>query len=514
MKEVSVQAISEGIAYGSIIKVNNEYIISDMLCLDKKLEKEKFINAINNSINDLKELQNEEVFKGEEFIMAHIMILEDPVLRRQVFFEIEQNAYYAEKAFNIVINEYINKFENATNEYLKERSLDLRDIRNRVLKNLNNIFIKSLDNDKVIIVCEELFPSLLMEYKDKVAGVIALKGGSSSHGAILCKAREIPYVIAPNIDDIENTNAVIDTRKEKILLDVSEEVLNEYKDLKNKIKRDKPIDDFSKYKIKVLANVSSNNEIEKVMKYNLYGVGLYRTEFIFMNLHRPLTVEEQFQIYDEAVQMLNGKAICFRTFDIGDDKQLSYLKSSKKGIENYRNNRKLFIDQITAMIKANKYSNMKIMFPMIEEYDEFRYLRDWVLKIKRDNEDYNYLKIGMMLETKKAFEHLEDFKDIDFMSIGTNDLSSELYNIKRDDVLNYDSFIDDLIEKIKIIAQHCFKYNIELSICGEIAGCSEVVKKLFDANIKQYSVSTSNVKVLELALKECLEDKKRTNDVL
>lgn len=507
MEEVKVEVISHGIAYGKAINVMDNYVISQNLCSNTILEQQLIRKSIEEVIVDLKELQNEEVFKDEEFIMVHIMILQDPVLLQEVDNLIEKKRYHAARAFDEVINVYIEKFSEASTAYLKERNLDLKDIRNRVLKKLNRNFFKTLNTDKVILICDELYPSLLMEYKDSVAGVIAFKGGSTSHGAILCKAREIPYVVTREINVADDTNIVIDSRLNMLYLDVSDDMLKSYKELKKQLKTDKPIDDFSKYKIKILANVSTNDEIDKVLKYNMHGVGLYRTEFIFMNVNRPLSFDEQVDIYSEAVLRLNGKTICFRTFDVGDDKQLSYLKTSHKGIDNYRNNRELFVTQIKAILASNRYSNIKIMFPMIETYDEFRYLRDLVYKIKREEKNYTYIKVGMMLETKSALEHLEDFKDIDFMSLGTNDLTSELYNIKRSEVLNYQSFIDDLVTRLKVVSEHCHKYNIELSICGELAGCSDVTKKLYDINIKNYSVSVSNATALEHSLKECLKIK-------
>lgn len=508
MNEIKIEAISEGIAYGKAINVTSDFVIPHGLCSNTQLEKQMIKKSIDEVISDLKSLKKDEIFKDEEFILVHIMILQDPVLINEIDQLIEKKRYFAARAFDEVMQKYIEKFKEASTTYLIERNLDLKDIRNRVLKKLNKHFFKTLDKkERAILLCDELFPSLLMEYRDSVAGVIASKGGATSHGAILCKAREIPYVVMENVCIKDDTNVVIDTRVRTVFVDATDEMMIKYHDLKKKIKNDKPIDDFSKYKIKVLANISNNEDIERVLKYKMYGIGLYRTEFIFMNLNRPLTMEEQYNIYSDAVIALNGKEICFRTFDIGDDKQLTYIKTSKKGINNYKNNRELFVNQIKAILRSNRYSNIKIMFPMIETYEEFRYLRDWVYKIKREEENYSFIKVGMMLETKSAIEHLEDFKDIDFMSLGTNDLTSELYNIKRSEVLNYNLFIDDLIERLKKVSEHCRNYNIDLSICGELAGCSDVTKKLYEIGIRNYSVSASNAKTLEQSLKECLNIK-------
>lgn len=504
METIKIEAISEGIAYGRALNVNDDFIIKQGLCSNTVLEKQLFRKSVDEVIKDLEALKGDEVFKDEEFLDVHIMILKDPVLFSEVDSLIEAKRYYAERAFDTVINSYIEKFNHANSLYLQERNLDFKDIRSRVLKKLNRHFLKEIVSGKLILVCEELYPSLLMEFKDNVAGVISKHGGQTSHGAILCKARELPYVIYDGVIN-EGTSIVIDTRTNSLMLNVDKDTIKEYHDLKKELKKKKRISDYSKYKLKIMANVSTNDDIIRVLDYNMYGVGLYRTEFIFMNLDHPMSYTDQFTVYCAAVDMLKGKCITFRTFDIGDDKQLPYLKASHKGVDNYRNNKELFQNQVLAMMNANKYSNMKIMFPMIETIDEFKYLRDWTFKLKREASNDSYVKIGMMLETKKALENISDFKDIDFMSIGTNDLTSELYHLNRNEILNYDAYIDSLIEKLKEVVIHCQSYNIELSICGELAGVPEVFKRLYDIGIRQFSISPSNAKAIDMAIKECVK---------
>lgn len=503
MNTIKIDVISNGIAYGQALNVECDLIIKQGLCSNSLLEKQIFTQTLKDVINDLENIKNNDIFKDEEFLNVHIMILKDITLTNEVFKFIDEKRYFACKAFNEVINSYISKFNEANSIYLQERNLDLKDIRRRVIKKLNHKFFNDVLPEKIILICDELYPSLLMEYKNNIAGVVSKKGGQTSHGAILCKAREIPYVVS-NIDINDGINLVIDTRINSLLIDVDDTILKEYHDLKKEIKNNRKIDNYSKYKIKVLANVSSNDDIDRVVNYNMYGVGLYRTEFIFMNLDHPMSYNDQFLVYSNAVEKLNGKCITFRTFDIGDDKQLKYIHTSKKGIDNYKKNKELFKDQVLAMINSNKYSNMKIMFPMIETVDDFNYLRDLTYKLKREASNESFIKVGMMLETKKALENISDFKDIDFMSIGTNDLTAELYNINRNEILNYTEYIDSLIDKLKIVVNHCQMYNIELSICGELAGIPEVLKRLYEIGIKQFSISPSNAKAIDIALKECL----------
>lgn len=503
--EYRVKTISEGVTCGIALNSKFDYLIKDGLCSNSSLEIKIYQKAISDVISDLEKLSRTSQSKDEEFVLVHIMILKDPQLSKEVCELIENKRYYAPKAFDTVLRRYIETFDSASSAYMKERALDLKDIRNRVLKKLDNLLFDKLENEKIILVCDELYPSMLMEFKDNISGIIAKKGGSTSHSAILAKAREIPYVILDNIDIPDYQRIIIDTRKEVVYTNPTYDQVSHYKELKEKAFDNKPVINFDKYKLFILSNVSSASDIEKTIKYNLSGVGLFRTEFIFMNQNRPMSTDEQYEVYNEAVLNLYGKPICFRTFDIGDDKKLSYINTSSKGIDNYKQNKGLFENQIKAILKANKYSNISIMFPMIRSYEEFKYLRDWVYKIKMKENNNSFVRIGMMIETKDALENLSDFKDIDFMSIGTNDLTSELYNIKRDEVLNYELFIDDLMVHIKKISDHCKMYNINLSICGELAGCSDVVEKLFTAKIRKFSVSPSNAKVVELALKKCLE---------
>ena len=197
---------------------------------------------------------------------------------------------------------------------------------------------------------------------------------------------------------------------------------------------------------------------------------------------------------------MKQRPITFRTFDIGDDKQLPYLKADKKGIRNYKNYPDLFKDQVKALIRANRYQNMRIMFPMIESEEEFRYLKDLVVKYKNELGNKSYLKIGMMLETKEALNNLSSFIDVDFISLGTNDLTHELYNIDRSEVSNYLVYIDNLIEELKRVVNHCKTYNIDLSICGELAGIPEVTNKLLEIGIRNFSVSAPLSKGIEASI--------------
>lgn len=248
METIKIKAISEGIAYGRALNVNDDFIIKKGLCSNSLLERQLFRQSVNEVIKDLEALKSDEVFKDEEFLDVHIMILKDPVLFSEVDSLIESKRYYAERAFDTVINGYIEKFNGANSVYLKERNLDFKDIRSRVLKKLNRHYFKENVSGKLILVCNELYPSLLMEFKDNVAGVISCQGGQTSHGAILCKAREIPYIIYDGTIN-EGTSIVIDTRTNSLMINVPKEIIKQYHDLKKELKKKKRMSDYSKYQL-------------------------------------------------------------------------------------------------------------------------------------------------------------------------------------------------------------------------------------------------------------------------
>ena len=227
-----------------------------------------------------------------------------------------------------------------------------------------------------------------------------------------------------------------------------------------------------------------------------------------MNSDRPYTFLEQYQIYNEAVDALGeNRFICFRTFDVGDDKKISYLNTKKKGIDNYIRNPEIFETQISAIMKANKYKNVRLMFPMITSNSEFEYLRDWVLRVAKKN-GYNIPLIGMMLETKSALMNIESFVKADFISIGTNDLTKELYDINRDmSISEIDKYLSKLLIDIKSVVDFCNKMNICLSVCGELASIKDVAVKFYEIGIKNLSVSPSLIRTLNISYEEFKNNK-------
>lgn len=488
LKHSIKKVISNGQTFGKLVVFSKKEVITS----DNQEEVIKYKNAVKKSLEQITKLKQNNKDLVEYLTVQELMIA-DPMLEKKVIDYITSNNENVVNSIKYVMNEYSVGLSNSTSTYLKERVCDLEDVCNRIIFNLNDSAMPT-NTGKYILVIDNLYPSILISLKNNILGVIAKRGGYTSHTAILCRTWDIPFVLCD--DDFDScNNVIIDTGKNLIISNPSSEEIIEYNnDYNKRASFEKKAIEHNGYLF--LANVSSNLDLDRVVDYGFDGVGLYRTEMIFMNTNRAYTTEEQYNIYLEAVNKLKDKSICFRIFDIGDDKNVSYIKASKKGIENYINNKDIFVSQIEALLKANIYNNMKIMFPMIETNEEFLYLKNWVLKINKSLK-CNLPQIGMMLETKNALDNIEDFIDADFISIGTNDLTAELYSINRNSSLDLsDEYLSDLIEKLKRVVLFCNKNNICLSICGELASVRKVAESFYSIGIKNLSVSPSRIRML------------------
>ena len=399
-------------------------------------------------------------------------------------------------AFTSVIDKYINLMKNTNDSYLKERYLDFLDIKTRVLQNFNKVTVSLSNLEECILLIEELYPSLLLNISKNVKGIIARRGGFTSHSAILCRSMGIPFVVC-EVPDNFTGDIIIDN--DTIYLNPSEEVIEKYLELKNiDVKpTSKDLKD-----IRVYANVMNNEDIKHISD-DFSGVGLYRTEFLLMNPEYAFDYKKQAAVYETALQEIKGRSITFRTFDLGGDKQVDYLPTLKKGIVNYYTYPKLFENQIKALLcVANKYPNqVRIMFPMIETIKQYQELKKYVVKLAEE-EGIQVPPIGMMLETQCALINLNEFKNVDFISVGTNDLTSELFNVSRDNLVLYDNLYDNLLKELEKIIKFCDSNGISLSVCGELVSKKEFAKRCFSIGLKNVSISPYFIKNIYKALIE------------
>jgi phosphoenolpyruvate-protein kinase (PTS system EI component) len=336
---------------------------------------------------------------------------------------------------------------------------------------------------------------LLVNISKSVKGIIARQGGLTSHSAIMCRVMGIPYVVCDFPLDFEGEVLI---KNDKVYFDPSETVISEYSVPSETFTYTK--EDFKD--VSVYANVMNNNDIENISSA-FSGIGLYRTEFLLMDKEYAFDCEKQAAAYMEALSKINGRSITFRTFDFGGDKQVEYLPILQKGVMNYYKYPVLFENQIKALLMANTAypGQVKIMFPMIETFKQYQDLKKIVVKIAMEN-GYKIPKVGMMLETPTAFFNLNNFKNVDFISVGTNDLCSALFNISRERVMLFDNLYNELLNVLKEIISFSNENDIHLSVCGEVISQKEFAKKAIALGLRNVSISRRLVKNIYDAVNE------------
>lgn len=454
----------------------------------------QYKKAIFLSISQLKDLKKEMKI-SHDFVEAHILLLNDPVLHNDVENLIKNEHLNALDAFVTIIDKYTEMMKGSTDTYLKERYVDFLDIKSRVVQNLNKQIVTLSNLEECILLVDELLPSTLINISKNVKGIIAKKGGYTSHSAILCRNLGIPYVV---FDFPEKIKGKILIDNDKVIINPSLKYVSKYK-IKSQITEaiNKDLKD-----IEVWANITNNDEISQISDA-FTGIGLYRTEFIIMDPNYAFDSTKQSEIYIDALHKMNNKPIVFRTFDIGDDKKIDYLPILEKGIKNYYAYPRLFENQIIALLNASKlYPNqVRIMFPMIETINQFQELKKYIVKKAREMK-VKVPPIGMMLETQGALINLSDFSGVDFMSVGTNDLCSELFNISREEVVLFENLYTDLLKILEKIINFCKINNISLSVCGELINKTEFARKVIQLGLKKVSVGYNSINNIYKAINE------------
>lgn len=471
--------ISHGKVYAKVKKIDFN------ASKDKEITLDSFFKTVELLKSRLEKSSN-------EYNSILLLMLNDKYLLEKIV-----NSYNKELSVTSAVKDAIDFYRNelltSNNQYIQERTVDLDNLEYLILSSINDNKVDKLDND-YIIVCEELYPFFLLDNINHIKGIISLRGGRLSHAAIYARGHGIPYVLVDKLDFDFDKEYLIDTSLDLISDNCPLNIIEEEK-----------YDDIEKYtvntNINIYANIFNNMDINSVIKYKFKGVGLYRTEFIFMNLNKPMPLDIQYDVYFKAANKIYPNNITFRTFDIGDDKKLPYLKTRGKGVFNYLHNLDLFKTQLEALVKANNKGNVKIMFPMIRTFDEYKLLKNITLDIANKG-NYNIPQIGMMLETKEALMHLEDFKTVDFISLGTNDLTKELFNIDRDQINRIELYYNELLKVIKRVVEFTKKHNIPLSICGEIAANGKISKDLIEIGVTNFSVSTECFRGILSAINE------------
>ncbi len=522
--------ISPGIAIGKVLVYKEaELIIEKRQITNIKDEIERLKMSIEKATKEVDELYNEmlkTVGKYEAAIFnAHKMILNDPEFIESIKSRINEHKVNAEYAIRDISHHYKSLFENMEDEYLKARALDIEDISKRLVRILLGVKNKDLRliKDKCILVAKDLTPSDIAQMnKDMVMGIVTERGGRTSHASIMIRAMEIPFVTG--IQDIskkvkDGEVIILDGSRGLVLTNPTYEEVEKYKNkkyeyekIKDKIKKVKGLKSISKdgIEVKLVANIGSPKDVDKVIENDGEGIGLYRSEFLYLNKDSIPSEEEQFYAYKIVAEKMQGKPVIARTLDVGGDKNIPCLNLPKetnpflgyRAIRLCLDREDVFKIQLRALLKASYYGNIKIAFPMISNIEEIRkakgLLEEAKDELKREKAPFNEnIQIGMMVETPAAAIHSQAFaKEVDFFSIGTNDLIQYTLAVDRENEAIshlYSQYDPAVLKLIKMTIDNGHKEGIKVSMCGEAASDEKLVPVFLAMGLDEFSMNPSSI---------------------
>ena len=538
-------AASDGIAIAKVYTLTEpDLTVTKVTVEDSEKEVSRLDDALAASIKDV-ELIKETALKnlGEEEAQvfdAHLMVLSDPELIGQVKDSITSNKVNAESALKEVTDMFISIFAGMEdNPYMQERAADIRDVSKRVLAHLLGVKIPSpaTIKDEVIIVAADLTPSDTAQLnRQYVKAFVTDIGGRTSHSAIMARSLEIPAIVGTKeVTSIAKDGDIIivDGLSGEVFLNPSEEVVAEYRAKAEafaaqqaeweKLKDSKT---YTKdgHQVELAANIGTPKDLEGVVNNGAEGVGLYRTEFLYMDSHEMPTEEDQFEAYKAVLEGMNGKPVVVRTMDIGGDKELPYLPLPHemnpflgyRAIRISLNEPEMFRTQLRALLRASVYGKLRIMFPMIATLNDFRgakaLLEEEKAKLIAEGVAVSDdIQVGIMIEIPAAAVLAHQFaKEVDFFSIGTNDLIQ--YTMAADRMNErvsylYQPYNPSILTLIKHVIDSAHKEGKWAGMCGEMAGDQTAVPLLVGLGLDEFSMSASSVlKTRSLIAKLTLSD--------
>ena len=525
-------AASPGIVFGKALVLKEEPIVlnTQKISADQiDAEVAKFyagrektaaqLNSIHEKALRTLGAEKAAIFEG------HLMILEDEELEEEILAYLKENLVTADVATNKIIDQQVAVLSEIDDEYLKERAGDIRDIGNRLLRNILGMHIVDLGDiqEESILVAYDLTPSETAQLNlDKVLGFITDIGGRTSHTSIMARSLELPAIVGTNdiTAHVKTGDLVIlDAISNQIHINPSETEIAAFKAQQEKLAAEKaelaklkelPAETLDGHRIEVAGNIGTIRDVDGVLRNGGESIGLYRTEFLFMDRASLPGEEEQFEAYKEIVEAMEGKQVVLRTMDIGGDKELPYLDLPKemnpflgwRAVRIGLTRREILDTQLRAVLRASAFGKLAVMFPMIISVEEIRELKSIVAELKAQLRAEGHafdenLQLGVMVETPSAAVNARHLaKEVDFFSIGTNDLTQYTLAVDRGNEIIahlYNPLTPSVLNLIKQVIDASHAEGKWTGMCGELAGDVRATALLLGMGLDEFSMSAISV---------------------
>ncbi|PZD97605.1 phosphoenolpyruvate--protein phosphotransferase [Paenibacillus sambharensis] len=530
MSKVQGIAAAAGIAVAKAFRMEEVHLTVEKRTVEQpEAELAKLDQALGKSrieVQLLKERTLQQMGeKKAEIFESHLLILQDPELIGPVRDKISSERVNADFALKEVADMFISMFENNKSAYLRERAADMRDVTKRVLAHIQGVKITDLSaiQEEVVLVAIDLTPSETAQLdRNYVKGFATNIGGRTSHSAIMARSLEIPAVVGTKniLDEVKDGDLLIlDGLEGVVLINPNAETVAAYREKQQRYEeqkvewaklKDKPTVSADGHHVELAANIGTPNDVTGVLDNGGEAVGLYRTEFLYMGRDKLPSEKDQFNAYRTVLEKMEGKPVVVRTLDIGGDKELSYLKLPKemnpflgyRAVRLCLDQQDIFRTQLRALLRASVYGNLRIMFPMIATLDEFRQSKAILLeeKEKLKQEDIpvsDEIQLGIMVEIPSTAVLADQFaKEVDFFSIGTNDLIQ--YTMAADRMNErvsylYQPYNPAIIRLVKIVIDAAHKEGRWVGMCGEMAGDSTAIPILLGLGLDEFSMSATSI---------------------
>ncbi|WP_200410803.1 phosphoenolpyruvate--protein phosphotransferase [Virgibacillus salexigens] len=530
MSNVQGIAASSGIAIAKAYQLETPDLSFEKVSIDNPNEEiERLNKALEISKQELEKIKahTKEAIGDEhaEIFSAHLLVLNDPELINPIKDKITTENVMAEAALDETANMFIDMFKNMDNAYMRERAADIHDVTKRVMAHLLGVTFPdpALINEEVIVIANDLTPSDTAQLnRDFVKGFATDIGGRTSHSAIMARSLEIPAVVGTKeVTKIikQGDLLIVDGNEGDVIINPSEDQIASYRLKQQEFAekkqewaklKDEPTFSSDGEQVELAANIGTPKDVAGVLANGGEGIGLYRTEFLYMGKSQLPTEEEQFDAYKSVLEQMEGKPVVVRTLDIGGDKELNYLDLPEelnpflgfRAIRFCLENEHVFRPQLRALLRASAYGNLKVMFPMIATLEEFRKAKALLLDEKEALQKEGYdvsenIEVGIMVEIPSTAVTAKQFaKEVDFFSIGTNDLIQ--YTMAADRMNEqvsylYQPYHPAILNLIHNVIEAAHQEGKWAGMCGEMAGDSIAIPILLGLGLDEFSMSATSI---------------------